>query len=220
MGKKLLGVIAAVSLAIATTLSAGEYKLKPPTWPNAEKVVFLMRGHGEELKGGSGCPIADEGKSSTLVILTAAHVARYKNLDIKDTTGRVLGEAHTVWTSPTRDLAIMVSNVGLPGIHLATEAPAAGDRVMVVGPVQSEDGTINSGFWPGWVLSMVTISSEYTREKMRPHVAVWAGPGGGTSGTCFLNAEGEAVAIGTLRSWWGGPKTVIFAAEPLWGGWK
>lgn len=218
MLKKIIRVSSVAVLCLLTLFTAAstgvatEYKLAPPKWPNATRIVVLSNGETGFKEGkGAGCPIADEGKDSTFLIVTAKHVAEHSPLVIKSFDGRVLGRATLKWASSKRDLAIMVSDVPLPGIHLAEEAPAYDDPVMVLGQGLEEDGWVNH-FYRGYVVGIQSAMK-------RPHLATWTEAGPGSSGSCVLNENGEVLGIDVLARWWNEPVKQVMLAEILWGGW-
>lgn len=176
-------------------------------WPNAGKIVVLKDPSGTGQA--AGCPIGEPGKSHTLLILTAAHVAKHSPLDIFNVDGVKIGSAKTLRTIKGRDLAFMVANVGLPQVPVAPEAPSIGDGVFIYGPIpmQENDGFVD-GFWKGNIVGM--------HEGL---MAAWSGNGPGSSGSCVLNEKGETVAINVANFWWGQGSYVkqVSLSEPIWG---
>ena len=189
-------------LALLAMVAAGDSQRVPDT----SKILSLSG----RMSAAHGCPVAP------WLVVSNAHVfdfvptnTEFPLISYRAESPSWSGEVKGIWTSWAADYALGAPSTDLPGFYpLAKEAPKPGERLWWIGydwknTRRAFERKVMSGEVVRDFAGSIVID-----EKTFP----------GSSGSCVLNANGEAVGIimGTMEL---DNSDVVTVAVGLWGPW-
>lgn len=176
-------LVAAILAATAPSIHAQSTADVAREATPATVTIVTLDASDDTLGLGSGFVVRSDG-----VILTNYHVMRgASGASIRLPSGAEFSQVRALAVDPERDLAVLkVSGAGMRALEVASNAPAVGDKLVVIGAPRGLEFTVSEG-----------IVSAIRRTDSAEWIQMSAPISPGSSGGPVLNSSGEVVGVTT-----------------------